>query len=267
LALFAPAAKKAAACPPPFRAGEAASLYLYTPGAAENIARFDPNAKLIITLRNPVDFVHSYHQLNLALRREDVEDFQTAWNLYDLRKQGQHIPSESRVASIVMYKELGLFGAQIQHWLRFFPRQQIKVVLLEDIISNPRKVYLELEAFLDVPDDGRKKFERVNENFGYSSRLAQALLHPSGHIYGKLTALTSHLNAHTIEQLAFIHKKIDALLASPKKRSALPPVIYNQVLDYFEDDIHLLSNLIQRDLSHWLVRKPVNPESGEISLS
>jgi len=105
--------------------GEAASLYFYSPTAVRRIYEFDPEARLIISLRNPVDFVYSYHQLNLTMRRENVEDFETAWNQYEERKAGRVQTPGSRVPLITWYKELGRFGDQLERVYAIFPREQV----------------------------------------------------------------------------------------------------------------------------------------------
>ena len=235
--------------------GEAASLYFASPTAAQNIYNYNPQAKLIISLRHPVDFVHSYHSLNLTLRREDEEDFLTAWRLYETRAQGKHIPAGSRVPLIVQYPPLGRFGDQLERILEMFPREQVQVILLEDIKESMREVYLRLEEFLGVEDDGRTEFPQINANFTYSSKAAQKLLHPSGKLYDTLIKGVSKLGTGAIENLAFLHKRITGLFSKPEKRDALSPAIYNEVLAYYREDIKKLSQLLERDLSHWLVER------------
>jgi hypothetical protein len=237
---------------PVLAAGEAASLYLYAPSAPQAIHQFDPAARLVITLRSPVDFVYSYHQLNLALRREDQPDFYSAWASYEERKAGRSLPKGCRVPEIVLYKELGLFGAQVRRWMALFPREQIKIILLEDIAADMRAVYQSLEAFLGVPDDGRVEFPQVNENFTYRSKLAQRVLHPTGKIYRGFVNAASHLNVNTIERIAYLHKRVTGLFSQPLPRQSLPPAVRAEVLDFYREDIALLSHLIERDLSHWL---------------
>ena len=43
--------------------GEASTLYLVTPNAAENIRSLLPNAKIIVSIRNPVERAFSNYQL------------------------------------------------------------------------------------------------------------------------------------------------------------------------------------------------------------
>ena len=58
--------------------GEASPFYLFSQVAFQNMAAYNPAAKVILTLRHPVDFVESYHQLNLSLLREDEPDLAKA---------------------------------------------------------------------------------------------------------------------------------------------------------------------------------------------
>lgn len=249
LALFKDAPAEAIAI------GEAASLYFYSPTAAQRIYDFDPNARLIISLRNPADFVYSYHQLNLTMRRETVEDFETAWDLYEERKAGRAHTPGSRVPLITWYKELGCFGDQLERVYQIFPREQVKVVLVDDIKADMRKLYCELEAFLCVPDDGRSDFPQVNANYTYSSKLAQKLLHPSGGFYRAYTKISAHFPTRMIEGIAVLQKKVADVFTKPVKRDPLHPEIYNKVVDYYQPDLEKLSKLLDRDLSHWMMKK------------
>lgn len=59
--------------------GEASPVYLRTPNAAKEIHDFNPDAKIIIMLREPVSLLRSFHsQLLWNGNTEDIEDFQTA---------------------------------------------------------------------------------------------------------------------------------------------------------------------------------------------
>jgi len=110
--------------------GEASPYYLFSEVAFQKMYAFASNAQIIICLRNPVDFIHSYHQLNISLLREDEENLEQAWNLQKLRAHGEKLPKNMRESKLLMYSEIGQFGKNIERLLHIFPRDQIMVVLL-----------------------------------------------------------------------------------------------------------------------------------------
>ena len=56
--------------------GEASVWYMYSKVAVKNILKFNPDAKFIIMLRNPVDLVYSMHAQSLNSVDENVKDFE-----------------------------------------------------------------------------------------------------------------------------------------------------------------------------------------------
>ena len=55
--------------------GDATPDYLYSRVAAKNIAEFNKDAKILISIRNPIDFLYSLHARLLADGSEDISDF------------------------------------------------------------------------------------------------------------------------------------------------------------------------------------------------
>ena len=66
--------------------GEASVLYSFYPESIKSILEFNPEAKFIFMVRNPVSMVPSYHRQLINNLEEDIEDFETAWNTQDNRK-------------------------------------------------------------------------------------------------------------------------------------------------------------------------------------
>src|SRR5699024_7856449 len=60
------------------RVGEKSVWYFYSDRAREGIRKFQPNADIIIMLRNPIDMVYSLHSQLLYTLEEDVENFEKA---------------------------------------------------------------------------------------------------------------------------------------------------------------------------------------------
>ncbi len=232
--------------------GEASPFYLFSQVAFQNMAAYDPNAKVILTLRNPVDFVESYHQLNLSLLREDQPDLAKAWDLQDLRRQGQHIPSGARQADLLLYGEVGQFGRYVERLLTIFPKEQVKVFLFDDLRADPRAVYEQLLAFIGVPSDGRVEFSPVNANFENRSALLARLFHPPQPVYQFFMRVISLFGVGFMKQVSVVYNRIERLNTTKTARKQMDPALRQRLQEHFRADIFKLSALIERDLSTWM---------------
>lgn len=233
--------------------GEASPFYLFSKSALQNIHAFDPNAKIIITIRNPIEFVQSLHQLNVSLLRETEVDFRQAWQLEPLRRQGLHIPPSARHAEILFYSELGQFGKHIERLFNIFPRDQVKIVLLEELSQNPRRVYKEILSFLNVPDDGRTVFPQINAGFKNRSNFIAKILHPPAKIYDPVLKTVSLLGPDFMKVVSMIFSRLERLNTTRASRDPINPELRAHLLEYFSPDIEKLSALIERDLSAWKI--------------
>ena len=115
--------------------GEDSTSYLTSKFAAERIGMQDEDIKLIFMLRQPSKRAYSnYHHLVragiIAHSFEDVLQFQP--NLV-LRRSS--------------YKD------QLEAYYRFIPKKNIKVVVFEDLIEDPKKILSEVCDFLGVASD------------------------------------------------------------------------------------------------------------------
>ncbi len=232
--------------------GEASPFYLFSRDAFEKMYAALPQAKIIVSLRNPVDFVHSYHQLNLTLLRDDEEDLQKAWNLQEARKAGKALPKNLREVDLLMYGELGKFSQYLEKLFAIYPREQIKIILLDDWKKDAKATYEDLLAFLEIPSDGREDFTPVNANFQNKSQFLAKLFHPSPKVYNLFMKTISRFGAGFMEWVSVVYNKIERLNTTATKRVDMPPEFRAYLVDYFGEDVDKLGKLIERDLSGWL---------------
>ncbi len=86
--------------------GEGSVFYLFSSVALKKIYEFDPQAKIIVMLRNPVDLVYSFHSQQLFSADEDEQSFEKAWRLQGVRQQGKHIPRKNRNTNFLNYASI-----------------------------------------------------------------------------------------------------------------------------------------------------------------
>lgn len=144
------------------RQGEASVFYLFSEVALGRIKEFNPDAQIIIMLRNPVDMALSYHSQLLFTGAEDISDFATAWESQDRRSDGGAIPAGCKTPKLLQYRMVISLGSQVERALEHFSREQIEVIFFDDFVRDPHNEYEKLLTFLGVQSDGRKEFRKVN---------------------------------------------------------------------------------------------------------
>jgi len=160
---------------PNLLAFEKTPSYILTPNAPTRIKATIPWAKIIVTLRNPVDRLISQHKMTV-MRRWENRTFaeHLAEDVNVLRHEGYWVPARDPMNTSRMnppeprpirkYKTegmlyRGLYARQLLPWLEHYRLgENLLVIRYEELKSNPRKVLDEVLDFVgapryDFPDD------------------------------------------------------------------------------------------------------------------
>jgi Sulfotransferase family len=218
--------------------GEGTAWYIYDEGAPSRIRHHVPDAKLIVSLRNPVDRAYSAFTMLLGEGREPFSDFARAIDAEEYRTAQNWEP-------IWHYIKMGFYADQIRRYHSYFNLDQLKVIIYDDFNSRPREVMQDLFHFLGV-DDGFQadtstrfnvslvpRYPELNATVGRQTRMRAAV--------GKILPLALR------NQLR--RRARQSLMVRP------PPIargLRRRLTDVFRNDILELQDLIGRDLTHWL---------------
>lgn len=228
--------------------GEASVWYLYSQSALREIRAFAPHARVVAMVRNPVELVPSLHSQLRYVLDEDQPSVEAAWRLQGERAAGRRLPPTARVPAFLQYGAVARLGAQVERLLQVFPAEQVRVLLLDDLRADAGAVYREVLAFLDVPDDGRTAFPRVNENKAHrAGALARVTQRPPRALVGAAGALRRAVGVERLGVLERVRARNRVVAARPP----IDPAFARELARYFRDDVALLGGLIGRDLSAW----------------
>jgi len=168
------------------RLGEATADYLARESAMTRIATVLPGARLIATLRHPVDRAWSHHLL-LRARGREPRSFETA-----IDEEMAAIARSGPESAGVIYLSHGCYDIHLGRCLRLFPRSQLHVTVFERMTADFAATYRELCSHIGVD----KAFvpanlgERVNPFVTFRSlplrRLGQRLPSPLGRVVARL---------------------------------------------------------------------------------
>jgi len=228
--------------------GEASTIYLYSSDAPRNIFKFNPQSQIIVMVRNPIELVQSFHSQLLRFQIEDQEDFETAWKLQKFRIAGSNLPRNYLDIKLLQYSQWGKMGERIEKLFDLFKPEQVKIVIFDEFTSDTRKVYNDVLSFLNVKRDDRADFLKINPNAKYrfpkvAFRLIQMRRSSSyRRISGMFRALTN----------IGPYELFDKLNRVEYARKPLTNEFRKELSDEFENDVKLLSTIVDKNLDAWL---------------
>lgn len=232
--------------------GEASVWYMFSNAAVKNIYEFNPDAKIIAMLRNPVELVPSLHSQLLFSMCEDEASLLSAWRLQGERADGRGLPKAVKNGRIparcLQYAQVAKLGEQLERVLAVFPEKQVHVILHDDFKADPAKVYLETLAFLGVPPDGRLDFPPVNENKVLRYQWLGNPINNGSWLGGVILGLKRWLGLPSMGLIGRMAK----LNARQAKRVPLDSGLRDELAYEFRDDVRRMGELLGRDLSFWL---------------
>lgn len=214
--------------------GENSNSYLTDPVAFPRVAKALPGARLICTLRHPVERAYSSYgmQIDRGRANHDIERY-----LDPARSPRPHILGN------------GLYAKMLQPWFESFGRERILINFLDDIRADPNRVYQEALRFIGAPDDfvpeNLTERENARRNVGVPGPVKRALWW-----------LRPYLDSGPLRTVrtGAVGRWAQAAIARPKSYPPLTPQLARRLADYYDSDLEHLERLIGRPLSAWRER-------------
>lgn len=229
------------------RLGEASVFYLFSKEAANRIHEFDPAARIIIMLRDPVDMIYALHNEHFTNGIEKYRSFDDALAAEERRMSGEERVGAGLSPEFFFYRAIGTYSSQVQRYRRLFPPEQIHYVFFEDFVADTAREYRRTLEFLHVDTSFQPAFPRVNESRKVRSRTVQRLLLARPKILQKAARCLSPARLrHGLLNLAFRYNSPIA------RRSLLAVEIREQLRAQFGSDLRELEKLTGRDLARWI---------------
>ncbi len=215
--------------------GEISVQYMAVEGTAQEIYNYNPNVKILAILRNPPKQVFSHY--NYLLQRGVL-------NSNSLKAAMKERPD--LLASTFYYQ-------QLKPYYDLFPRENIKVMLFDDLRSDNAELYKSYLDFLGLE-------HIIPDSLNASSNVTQApkfagltyFIQNTRHFITKhnLEFLIPILRKTGVVQLGtFIRDKWN--VKKVDKKPKLDPELEQEMRQYYQEDIEKLETLLDRDLSAW----------------
>jgi hypothetical protein len=221
--------------------GESTPFYLWSRGAHRRLADSLPDVRLIVVVRDPIDRAYSNWMHLWSDGLEPEADFVRAFERQDERVAAGWAP-------FWRYRDLGLYGEQLEHLYQYVDRDRVLVLRYRDLIDEPSATVDRACRFLDIrtglvdtiPRDNSRHFVEP----GWRARL-----------FGPVVRAGAALGAFAPPRVwRSASAPLVALLAGPgtQHRPHLEADQRARLLPAFADDIALLSSLTAEDFGDWL---------------
>jgi hypothetical protein len=205
--------------------------------AISRIKAYNPNMKLIVMLRNPVDRAYSSYNYSINY------GYHQAYNSFlDCIEKEGHIENEK---SIIIRNNLGhfygsLYARHLTEWLRVFPRENILILTIGDLKSNLNAFKTKLSSFLSIEaytvqeaGGGEKQNPNAIPRF---KAFEQFLLNRENPVRKFIQWVFPPI----LKRLIIHSNLIDKIHDFNRKQSEYEPLdefTYNEAMKYFKEDL------------------------------
>ncbi len=211
--------------------GEFSTSYLYSKEAPERIRACYPNTKIIAILRNPIE--RAYSQYRNSIKSGEIPK-STSFDEY--------MKSEESVL------QQGVYVEQLERYYTLFPKEQILVLIYEDIKKNPVTFMKRIYQFLEVDDTFVSSMVHSEINVARTPKvvLIERMMHHVAEWLRKngFDRVVHYVRkAHIPDVVRIMNTK------EGKSESAALPYDRDMLASYFQKDVTRLSTLIGRDMN------------------
>lgn len=226
--------------------GEGSTHYLYSQEALPNILEYNPDARFIVCLRNPLEMAPALHRERLIHGRETEPNFELAWKLQKDREKGFFIPRAVKAdPDRLQYGKYCKLGEQLRRVLSYVDETNILIITLDDIRKDPSHIFTKVLEFLDIADGTDKEsldFTPHNtRKFTRSIKVAQ------------FSNICRQIKLGLGIRYSFgILRQINRINTKSQGVDNVPLEVLEEMKDYFYRDLELLSNLTGRNFLYWV---------------
>ena len=209
--------------------GEASTLYLSDPESPKLIHTTIPDAKIIISLRDPVERAFSSY---LALK-------QVGWiNSSTFNEEIKKVLSSSMDPSKPYTRlKVGCYSKKINNYLEQFGKKQIKILIFEEFVKDTENVFGDVLKFLNIKNSLKNFDGKVhNKSFrGNESKSSSDISKKSNNLKMSLRKIIKKISNKTKTQEKMVFQEM-----TEEDREILR--------EYYKDDVKKLQNILGRKL-------------------
>jgi hypothetical protein len=209
--------------------GDVSPSYIWDRNTAKKIYEHNNDAKIIISLRNPIERAYSHYLMHFNTGYEKKSTFEEA-----IQDRKKNIWGGGN-----MYLEMSLYYDQVKEYFNYFNEENIYIVIYEDWVSNIDDNINSLYEFLDVDPFSDFQFdEKYNQTKNIKRR---GLLN-----FFRKKKIKPLLDKMISENLR--HKIKEGFFESDVRKEKLMPDTVERMKDFFKSDVEDMETLINKPL-------------------
>ena len=207
--------------------GEASVSYLFFDEVPNRIYKYNPKAKIIILLRNPIERALSHYLMDFRLGF-------CSENFEDIIAQPEIFPQYYQ-----QYLELGNYFLQLKRYLNVFNENQLSIVFYDDLKSDSQKVMKHIFSFLEI------EFQDLDYSIQNSFLSPSNIFVSELYKFNSLRKIVKSLFPEPFLSL------VKSIFFSNNSKPTFSDSIIKQLNAYYKSDIVELEKLLNKDLSKW----------------
>ncbi len=213
--------------------GEGSVSYLFYPNVAQDIKAYNPIAKIIIMLRNPIDraFSHYLMDYRLGLVSDSFEDI--------INKKSKH---KNAHLFYQQYIKVGEYATQLKRYFDVFDKENILLIDYEDFKSDVVGTVDLVYSFLNVSAEFVADVNKKHNTFTMPKNKLIRFMYSFVVIRNILSFIFPKSMVKAVRLILFRKNKKPKLLEETS----------NQLKHYFSNDVRLLESIIGKDYSKWI---------------
>lgn len=217
--------------------GEISPSYLYFSEVSERIKAELGEVKIIALVRNPVEKAYSQYMHMVRENRETL-------SFYDalMEEENRRIAGWGDIWS---YAESSLYAERLEKYISVFGRSNVKIILAEDMFSNPNEALHKLFSFLGVEPSFQPNTTKSYNRTGQprSKLLADFLARSS---------LLKHFFKQLIPEDTRVHLRLALMEINTGKKDTMDSKSRRYLTEFFKDDISTVETIIERK-TNWIL--------------
>ncbi|MHB8532120.1 MAG: sulfotransferase family protein [Solirubrobacteraceae bacterium] len=231
-------------------AGEASPHYLWSRSAAAEIAKVEPDAKIIAILREPASFLRSLHLQFLQVYYEVEPDLRRALELEADRREGRNVPPYTYWPQLLLYSEHVRYAEQLRRYHDVFPREQVLVLIYEEFRADNEGTIGRVQSFLGVEESEAVAAVEANPTVQPRSQLLNEAFHAVGVGRGPIShALKESIKAITPagpRRRAFYALRRNVVFGSPGPEDE---ELMAELRERYRGEVEAAGEYLERDLA------------------
>jgi len=213
--------------------GEGSVSYFFYDDVPNKIKKYNPDSKIIIMLRNPIEraFSHFLMDYSLGLVSESFEDI--------VKKKSNH-----KYASLFyqQYIQLGEYTNQLKRYLNVFNRENILLIDYDDFKKDVAEVVNKTYLFLGVNDDFQPNLNKKHNTYSMPKNRIIRYIYSFVSFRNMLKSIFSQEMIKSTRN--FLFKRDNKPIMKVETRHFLK--------NHFEQDVYELSELLNKDYTKWI---------------